>query len=132
MAKKVKVSSSSAGNVVKKGTVEKKEETYEFTPAAFDEQEYIKGDILGTKVTLIVCAVSLIVGVCAGCLMNATGQWLYGLLLVGLAIAGMGQLIKLLGFDTSKIKASSMLGNYITGIFLMLCVWTLMINPPFV
>ena len=25
-----------------------------------------------------------------------------------------------------------MLGNYIISVFLMLCVWTLMINPPFV
>jgi len=132
MAKKVKVSSHSSGNVVKKGVSKPKEETYEFVPTEFDEKTYIRNDIIGTKVTLIFSLVALIAGFGAGALSTLTGSAVWGFVLVVVVLAGMTQFLKLLGFDTTKVKASSMLGNYIISVFLMLCVWTLMINPPFV
>lgn len=131
MAKKVKVSSSHSGNVVKKGVAPPKEETYEFIPSEFDERSYIERDITGTKATLIFALVSLIVGFCAGCLYSLTDTMVWGVVLVVVVLAGMSQFLKLIGIDTTKIKAGSMLGNYITSIFLILCVWTIMINPPF-
>ena len=132
MAKKVRVSSPHSGNVVKKGVPQQKEETYEFIPTEFDERTYIKKEITGTKVTLIFALTSLIVGFAAGCLHTLTDSAIWGVVVVVVVFAGMTQFLKLIGIDTTKIKAGSMLGNYITSIFLILCVWTLMINPPFI
>lgn len=132
MAKKVKVSSSSSGNVIKKGEPKQKEETYEFVPSEFDEVAYIKKDILGTKVTLIFSLVSIIAGFAAGALSTLTGNSIWGYVVCGVVLAGIAQFLKILGFDTTQVKASSMLGNYIVSIFLMICIWTVMINPPFV
>ena len=132
MAKKVKVSSSYSGNVTKKGVAQPKEETYEFIPSEFDEKTYIKKDILGTKVTLVFALISLLVGFAAGSFSTLTGTPLWGFILVVVVFAGMRRFLKLIGLDTTEVKASSMLGNYITSIFLIICVWTIMINPPFV
>jgi hypothetical protein len=132
MAKKVRVSSPHSGNVVKKGVPQQKEETYEFVPTEFDERTHIKKEITGTKVTLIFALTSLIVGFAAGCLHTLTDSAIWGVVVVVVVFAGMTQFLKLIGIDTTKIKAGSMLGNYITSIFLILCVWTLMINPPFI
>ena len=132
MAKKVKVSSSHSGNVVKKGVEQQREETYEFVPSEFDEKTYIKKDILGTKVTLVFALISLIVGFCAGSLSTLTGSAVWGFVLIVVVFAGMRPFLKLIGLDTTDVKASSMLGNYITSIFLIICVWTIMINPPFI
>lgn len=131
MAKKVKVGSSSGSNVVKKVSAkQEKEESYEFVPSEFDEKAYIVNDILGTKVTLIFSLVSIIAGFCAAALHALLGP-VGGFVLMAVVLAGMTQFLKRIGFDTTKIKASSMLGNYVISIFLMLCIWTLLINPPF-
>lgn len=134
MAKKVRVNTSSGynkGSISKKASAQVKEPTYEFTPSEFDEKEYIKTEIINTKATLIFCAFSLITGFAAACLSKATGQYLFGIVLMGVVLAGMGQFLKLIHLDTSSVKPMSMVGNYVVSIFLMLCIWTLMINPPF-
>lgn len=132
MAKKVKVSSAYSGNVTKKGVAQPKEETYEFVPSEFDEKTYIKKDILGTKVTLVFAVISLLVGFAAGSFSTLTGTPIWGFVLIAVVFVGMRRFLKLIGLDTTDVKASSMLGNYITSIFLIICVWTIMINPPFV
>jgi hypothetical protein len=132
MAKKVKVSSAYNGNITKKGAEQPKEETYEFVPSEFNEKTYIEKDILGTKVTLIFALVSILVGFAAGSFSNLTGTPVWGFVLIAVVFAGMRRFLNLIGFDTMEIKASSMLGNYITSVFLILCIWTIMINPPFI
>ena len=121
-----------SGNVIKKGVPQPKEENYEFVPSEFDEITYIKKDIIGTKVTLIFALMSIIVGFAAGSVHTMTGNSIWGFVIMIVVLAGMSQFLRLLKFDTTQIKASSMLGNYITSIFLILCIWTIMINPPFI
>lgn len=132
MAKKVKVSSAYSGNVTKKGVAQQKEETYEFVPSEFDEKTYIKKDILGTKITLVFAVVSILVGFAAGSFSALTGSPIWGFVLTVIVFAGIRAFLKLIGLDPTDVKASSMLGNYIMSIFLILCIWTIMINPPFV
>ena len=124
MAKKKKISSGPA------------EPEYEFLPPDFDEKEYIYKDIYGTRVTVIVAVLAIIVGICAGCLQTLLAAnswaWLVGLLLVIVVLIGMKPFFKLIHYDLELIESKSMLGMYGLYILLVIGVWILAINPPFV
>ena len=119
----------------KRRIIEKEaQEEYEFVPLEFDEEEFIRKDLYGTKVLLIVACFSIIIGVLCSCLQlsfaDKTGLWL-GLLLLFLGIAAIKPLLKLLRFDPELLERKSMVGNYILYLLLGLGIWILMVNPPF-
>ena len=110
------------------------QEEYEFVPPEFDEEEFIRKDLYGTKVLLIVACFSIVIGILCSCLQlsftDKTGLWL-GLLLLFLGIAAIKPLLKLLRFDPELLERKSMVGNYILYLLLGLGIWILMVNPPF-
>ena len=119
----------------KRRIIEKEaQEEYEFVPPEFDEEEFIRKDLYGTKVLLIVACFSIIIGVLCSCLQlsfaDKTGLWL-GLLLLFLGITAIKPLLKLLRFDPELLERKSMVGNYILYLLLGLGIWILMVNPPF-
>lgn len=119
----------------KRRIIEKEaQEEYEFVPPEFDEEEFIRKDLYGTKVLLIVACFSIVIGVLCSCLQlsfsDKTGLWL-GLLLLFLGIAAIKPLLRLIRFDPELLERKSMVGNYILYLLLGLGIWILMINPPF-
>ena len=120
----------------KRRIIEKEaQEEYEFVPPEFDEEEFIRKDLYGTKVLLIVACFSIIIGVLCSCLQlsfaDKTGLWL-GLLLLFLGIAAIKPMLRLFRFDPELLERKSMVGNYILYLLLGLGIWILMINPPFI
>ena len=118
MAKKKKVSS------------KPEEPEYEFLPPDFDEREYIYKDMYGTRVTIAVSVLAIVVGICAGCLQSLIG-WVAGLVLMFVVLAGMKPFFKLIHLDLELIESKSMLGMYVLYLLLGLGIWILVINPPF-
>ncbi len=119
----------------KRRIIEKEaQEEYEFVPPEFDEEEFIRKDLYGTKVLLIVACFSIIIGILCSCLQlsfsDKTGLWL-GLLLLFLGIAAIKPMLRLFKFDPELLERKSMVGNYILYLLLGLGIWILMVNPPF-
>ena len=120
----------------KRRIIEKKaqEEEYEFVPPEFDEEEFIRKDLYGTKILLIIACFSIVIGLLCSCLQRAfngnTGIGL-GLALLFLGIFAIKPFLKLIRVDPDLIERKSMVGNTIMYLLLGLGVWILMINPPF-
>ena len=121
----------------KRRIIEKKaqEEEYEFVPPEFDEEEFIRKDLYGTKILLIVACFSIVIGLLCSCLQKAfsgdTGIGL-GLALLFLGVFAIKPFLKLIRFDPDLLERKSMVGNYILYLLLGLGIWILMINPPFI
>ena len=120
----------------KRRIIEKKaqEEEYEFVPPEFDEEEFIRKDLYGTKILLIVACFSIVIGLLCSCLQKSfdgnTGIGL-GLALLFLGVFAIKPFLKLIRFDPDLLERKSMVGNYILYLLLGLGIWILMINPPF-
>ena len=119
----------------KRRIIEKEaQEEYEFVPPEFDEEEFIRKDLYGTKILLLVACFSIVIGLLCSCVQKAfggeTGIWL-GLLLLFLGIAAIKPFLKLVRFDPDLLERKSMVGNTILYLLLGLGVWILMVNPPF-
>ncbi|MBQ6548124.1 MAG: hypothetical protein IJL79_04190 [Candidatus Methanomethylophilaceae archaeon] len=121
----------------KRRIIEKKaqEEEYEFVPPEFDEEEFIRKDLYGTKVAFLVVALSIVIGILCSCLEKLflpekTGLFL-GLLLLFLGVAAIKPFLKLVKFDPDLLERKSMVGNYLLYLLLALGVWILLVNPPF-
>ncbi len=121
----------------KRRIIEKKaqEEEYEFVPPEFDEEEFIRKDLYGTKVAFLVVAFSIVIGILCSCLEKLflpekTGLFL-GLLLLFLGVAAIKPFLKLVKFDPDLLERKSMVGNYLLYLLLALGVWILLVNPPF-
>ena len=120
----------------KRRIIEKKaqEEEYEFVPPEFDEEEFIRKDLYGTKILIIVACFSIVIGLLSSCLQKAfsgnTGIGL-GLVLLFLGIVAIKPFLRLLRFDPDLLERKSMVGNAIMYLLLGLGVWILMVNPPF-
>ena len=121
----------------KRRIIEKKaqEEEYEFVPPEFDEQEFIRKDLYGTKVAFLVVAFSIVIGILCSCLEKLflpekTGLFL-GLLLLFLGVVAIKPFLKLVKFVPDLLERKSMVGNYLLYLLLALGVWILLVNPPF-
>jgi hypothetical protein len=119
----------------KRRIIEKKaqEEEYEFVPPEFDEEEFIRKDLYGTKVVFIVAAFAVVIGILCSCVQRAfTDAGLYlGLLLLFLGVAAIKPLLRLVRFDPELLERKTMVGNYLLYLLLGLGVWILLVNPPF-
>ena len=119
----------------KRRIVEKKaqEEDYEFTPPEFDEEEFIRKDLYGTKIIFVVAAFAIIIGILCSCVQKAfadTGLWL-GLALMFLGVAAINPLLRLLRFDPELLERRTIVGNALFYLLLTLGIWILLVNPPF-
>ena len=118
----------------KRRIIEKQpEEEYEFIPPEFDEEEFIRKDLYGTKVLFVVAAFSVIVGILCSCLQKSfvdMGLWL-GLALLFLGVAAIKPLLRLVRFDPDLLERKTMVGNVLLYLLLGLGIWILLINPPF-
>ena len=107
------------------------EDTYEFAPPEFDEREFLLRDMYGTKVTLVVTALAIIIGILAACLQIATDIWYLGLLLIVLVMVAFKQFMMLLKFRVDLMDQKMMIGSYVFFLLLSLGVWIIILNPPF-
>ena len=119
----------------KRRIIEKKaqEEDYEFTPPEFDEEEFIRKDLYGTKIIFVVAAFAIIIGILCSCVQKAftdAGLWL-GLALMFLGVAAINPLLKLLRFDPDLLERRTKVGNSLFYLLLTLGIWILLVNPPF-
>ena len=118
----------------KRRIIEKKaqEEEYEFVPPEFDEEEFIRKDLYGTKVLLVV-VFAAVIGVLCSCVQKAfTDAGLFlGLLLLFFGVAAIKPFLKLVRFDPDLLERKTMVGNYILYLLLGLGIWILLVNPPF-
>ena len=119
----------------KRRIIEKKaqEEEYEFVPPEFDEEEFIRKDLYGTRVLFVVVAFAVIIGILCSCVQKAftdVGLFL-GLLLLFLGVSAIKPLLKLVRFDPELLERKTMVGNYILYLLLGLGIWILLVNPPF-
>ena len=119
----------------KRRIIEKKaqEEDYEFVPPEFDEEEFIRKDLYGTRVLFVVVAFAVIIGILCSCVQKAfTDAGLFlALLLLVLGVAAIKPLLKLVRFDPELLERKTMVGNYILYLLLGLGIWILLVNPPF-
>ena len=119
----------------KRRIIEKKaqEEDYEFTPPEFDEEDFIRKDLYGTKIIFVVAAFAIIIGILCSCVQKAftdAGLWL-GLALMFLGVAAINPLLKLLRFDPDLLERRTKVGNSLFYLLLTLGIWILLVNPPF-
>ena len=119
----------------KRRIIEKKaqEEEYEFVPPEFDEEEFIRKDLYGTKIIFVVAAFAIIIGILCSCVQKAfadTGLWL-GLALMFLGVAAINPLLRLLRFDPELLERRTIVGNALFYLLLTLGIWILLVNPPF-
>ena len=119
----------------KRRIIEKKaqEEEYEFVPPEFDEEEFIRKDLYGTRVLMVVVVFSVIIGILASCVQKAftDAGLILGLLLVFLGVAAIKPLLRLVRFDPDLLERKTMVGNYILYLLLGFGIWILLLNPPF-
>ena len=118
----------------KRRIIEKKaQEEYEFVPPEFDEEEFIRKDLYGTRVLFVVVAFAVIIGILCSCVQKAfTDAGLFlALLLLFLGVAAIKPLLKLVRFDPELLERKTMVGNYILYLLLGLGIWILLVNPPF-
>ena len=119
----------------KRRIIEKKaqEEDYEFVPPEFDEEEFIRKDLYGTRVLFVVVAFAVAIGILCSCVQKAfTDAGLFlGLLLLFLGVSAIKPLLKLVRFDPELLERKTMVGNYLLYLLLGLGIWILLVNPPF-
>jgi di/tricarboxylate transporter len=118
---------------------ESKEPEYEFVPPDFDEKEFILKDIYGTKITIVVSVIAVIMGIVCS-FVDKAWEWYGGIILMFAVMFALGHILKLVRLDPVMLSSGSdstggtkgMLGNYFVYLFLCLAVWTLTINAPFI
>ncbi len=111
---------------------EEPKENYEFTPAEFDEREFILKELFNTKLFFVAITLAILSGI-AWAFFYTLGEhiWIVGLLFCILVMVGMKKIIGLLGIKVEMIQGKAMIGNYIMFFLLATGVAILLINAPF-
>ncbi|HKM14112.1 MAG TPA: hypothetical protein VJY42_04280 [Candidatus Methanomethylophilaceae archaeon] len=111
---------------------EEPKETYEFTPAEFDEREFILKELFNTKLFFVAITLAILSGmVWAFVFTLGEHTWIIGLLFCILIMAGMKKIIGLLGIKVEMIQGKAMIANYIMFFLLATGIAILLINAPF-
>ena len=111
---------------------EEPKETYEFTPAEFDEREFILKELFNTKLFFFAIALAILSGmVWAFVYTLGENAWILGLIICILVMAGMKKILGLLGVKVEMIQGKAMIGNYVMFFLLATGVAILLINAPF-
>lgn len=117
----------------KRRITEERVEEYQFTPAEFDEREFILKDIYGTKVMFIVTVMAIAIGIVAALIyrIDSGAYWYLGMLLSFLTVVFMKKILTVLGIRADLLEMKTMLGNYLIFLTLALGVCIVFINAPF-
>lgn len=108
----------------------KEEEDYEFVPPEFDEKEFLVNDIYATKVLGVTVVLAIILGAFAYFLHQLVDV-LAGYLLLLASLGALNTILQLLRVDTASVENKTLIGNYLTFLFLFLATWIIALNPPF-
>ncbi len=119
----------------KRRIVEEPKEEYEFTPAEFNEREFVLKDLYGSKVFAVVMILAIIVGLVAAVICNHDigGDYDYILAtLLSFAVLFLTKkILTVLGFRPEMLDVKSLAGNYLVYLIMALGICILFINPPF-
>lgn len=119
----------------KRRIVEEPKEEYEFTPAEFNEREFVLKDLYGSKVFLVVIVLAIIVGLVAAVICNHDigGDYDYVIAtLLSFAVLFLTKkILVVLGFRPEMLDVKSLAGNYLVYLILALGICMLLVNPPF-
>ncbi len=108
----------------------KEEEEYEFVPPEFDEREFLETDIYTTKMLGVTVVLAIVLGVFAFFLHELLGV-MAGFLLMLVSLGALGTVLQVFRFNVAEIEKKTLLGNYLTFLFLFLATWIIALNPPF-
>ncbi len=111
---------------------EEPKETYEFTPAEFDEREFILKELFNTKLFFFAIILGIMAGM-AWAFVYTLGEftWVIGLIICVLIMAGMKKIMSLFGIKVEMIQGKTMIGNYLMFFLLATGIAILLINAPF-
>lgn len=117
----------------KRRIVEKPEEQYEFTPAEFNEREFILKDIYMSKIFAVTIALALIVGVVGALLTDhvETYGWIIATLISFVVCFSLSKILAALKFRMDMIESKSLGANYLMFLSLALGICILLTNEPF-
>ena len=111
---------------------EEPKETYEFTPAQFDEREFILKELFNTKLFFVAIALGVLAGIIwASFYILDSNYWLVGLLVCVIIMAGMKKIMGLIGVKIEMVQGKAMVANYIMFFLLATGIAILLINAPF-
>ncbi len=111
---------------------EEPKESYEFTPAEFDEREFILKELFETRVFFIIIFFGILAGI-QWAIFYSLGDylWIVGLLVCVAFVAKMKDILTLLGVKMEMMMGKSMAGNYVMFMLLATGISILLINAPF-
>lgn len=109
----------------------KVEPTYDFVPPTFDEKEFIKKDLVDSKVVILATVFGIIIGAVAAAATVYVSAIL-GFLIIVLMTYGMFKLLfKALNIDTSSYQRKDYIFKGGTYLITAIALWILLLNPPF-
>ncbi len=97
----------------------------------FDEEEYMKKEILKGKSTLISVAIAPIFGIVSWYVFTLTMDGFISLFAGMFGIVFFKPLYQKFNIDTSKIDKKGWIKNFGVYFFTLLAVWIILMNPPF-
>lgn len=109
----------------------KVEPTYDFVPPPFDEKEYIKKDLVDSKVVIIATVFGIIIGALAAAATIYISAILGFLIIVLMAYGMFKLLFKALDIDMSGYQRKDYIYKGGTYLVTALALWVLLLNPPF-
>lgn len=116
----------------KRRIIEQAEEEYEFTPAEFNEREFILKDIYMTKIFVVVMVLAIVIGIVGAVITDAFDYgWIVATVLAFVVCGCLNKILSLLHFRMDMIETKSMAANYLMFLALALGVCILFINEPF-
>lgn len=119
----------------KRRIVEEPKEEYEFTPAEFNEREFVLKDLYGSKVFLVVIVLAIIVGLVAAVICNhdigGDYDYIIATLLSFAVLFLTKKILVVLGFRPEMLDVKALAGNYLVYLILALGICMLLVNPPF-
>ncbi len=113
---------------------EESEESYEFVPPDFDEDQFIHKEMVSFRTTSTLIVVGILAAVISWLLFPTVGEgmgWWVGILVAGAAFAALKPLYKALKFDISHYARREWLGTGFLMFFTWLAFFMILLNPPF-
>ena len=118
----------------KRRVIEEPEEEYVFSPAEFNEREFILKDIYGSKVFGVMIGLGLVVGIIGAIICNvwhSNLNWIVATI-ISFAVVALGkQILTLLGFRPEMLDMKTLAGAYLMYLAFALGICIVGVNPPF-
>ena len=115
----------------KKRKDEEKAEEYEWVRPEFDEEAFLKKDIVGTKALMYTTVVALIFGGLSAAISDYAGH-IVGIVMYLAGLFVMNYTFKYARIKVEDIDKKTSIGNIALYMLLALGVWIFFINEPFI